>query len=434
MRAFSRLRSTRLRPARSAAHLGLALLVLTLAMAGCRQREVRDDSVDRYSRPLAPGQMALELVPPGERPDFSIGFGTDRAALLQAIDESLAYYAKPSSKRYFPYLTITHDRAVRSLEALRELVESSPSGATLHREIAARFDVYQSVGCDDDGTVLFTGYCEPIYAGSRTPTPEFRYPLYQLPADLVKSPEGKCLGRRRADGSLEPYPTRYEIDAEGVLRGRDLELVWLNDPLAAYVVHVQGSARLRLPDGTEMRVGYAGKTDRPYRSLGEKLIEDGKIRRDDISLFTIRKYFDRHPDELNQYLGHNESYIFFRETHDGPYGSLNAKVTPMRTIATDKTVFPRGAMAFLDTRLPKLVDGYRLAPRPYRGFALDQDTGGAIRSAGRCDVFIGTGPQAERIAGHTKFEGRLYYLFLKEAESRQRTAAAKAAEDRTARR
>ena len=392
----------------------LVFFTSIIFLIGCKSTPDKDN-VDYYSRPLPDGQLALERIEPWDHPDFSVGFG-DRESLSEAIDQSLDYYAKPSSRGYFPYDRITHDQAVASLEALAELLDSGIDGYALNRAITERFDVYRSVGCDGRGTVLFTGYCEPIFKGSLTPTDEFRFPLYRLPEDLVKGPEGKCMGRRLPDGSLTPYATRAEIDGRGFLRGRDLELVWLASELDAYVVHVQGSARIELPDGRQMRVGYAGKTDRPYRSLGQKLIDDGEIPADDLSLPAIREFFAKHPSAVERSLHHNESYVFFTETTDGPYGSLNAKVTAMRSIATDKSVFPRGAMAFIDTDLPKTRPNGSLESRPYRGFVLDQDTGGAIRSAGRCDVFIGTGPQAERLAGHTKAEGQLYYLFLKEDE------------------
>jgi len=384
-----------------------------VALSGCRAAVERstDRPADYYSRPLPPGQLALERVGVSQYPDFSAGLG-NRESLLRAIDESLAYYAKPSSKRYFPYADITHDRAVASLRALRERIASGVSGSELGAVIRRDFEVHRSVGADGRGTVLFTGYCEPVYEGSRTRTPEFRYPLYRLPGDLVKDEEGHTLGRRAPDGRFLPYPTREQIDHGGFLEGRGLELVWLRHPLDAYVVHVQGSARIRLRDGTEMRVGYAGKNGRPYRSLGQKLVAEGAIAPEYLSLAGIRAYFRKRPETLERHLFHNESYVFFTETHDGPYGSLNARVTPMRTIATDKSVFPRGAMAFVETTLPSPTGG-GLARRPYRGFALDQDTGGAIRSAGRCDLFIGTGPRAERVAGHTKSEGKLYYLFLR---------------------
>jgi membrane-bound lytic murein transglycosylase A len=151
-------------------------------------------------------------------------------------------------------------------------------------------------------------------------------------------------------------------------------------------------------------VGYAGKTEQPYTSLGRALVRDGRIPEADVSLAAIRRHFAAHPEETQRYLDENPSYVFFTETPPGPFGSIGTKVTARASIATDKSVYPRGALAFVDARLGNA---------PFRAFVLDQDTGGAIRSAGRCDIFAGTGPEAEAIAGTTLSVGRLYYLFLK---------------------
>ncbi len=398
-----------------------AVVSVALVFSSCKSKPVESvpnpPAVKNYSQPLPVGQVALQkIVDPRDYPDFSEGLA-DRESLLRALDESVAYFKKPSSKKYFPYLDVAHERAQKSLEAFRALVLSASTGAELNREIVARFDVYRSVGCDNEGTVLFTGYCEPIYRGSLSPSPEFRFPLYKLPPDVAKDEEGKPLGKRTAFGVV-PYETREEIETGRILEGRGLELVWLRDRLEAYIVQVQGSARILLPDGRELRVGYAGKTDRPYRSIGQALVDDGRIRADDLSLSAIKEHFAKNPSDLDHYLYLNESYVFFQETKDGPFGSLGAKVTPLRTIATDKAVFPRGAIAFADTVKPHLSSVGAIERRPFRAFVLDQDTGGAIRSAGRCDIFMGTGPDAERLAGHTRSEGRLYYLFLKESLTR----------------
>jgi membrane-bound lytic murein transglycosylase A len=395
-----------------------AAIAASLALASCKSTPPPSapsaPPAKNYSQPLPEGQLALQkIVDPRDYPDFSSGLA-DRESLLRSIDESLAYFKKPSSKKYFPYLDVSHERAARSLSAFRALVLAAATGEELNREIVSRFDVYRSVGCDNAGTVLYTGYCEPIYRGSLTPTAEYRFPLYKLPPDVVKDDEGKPLGKRTAFGVV-PYETREQIEAGRMLEGRGLELVWLRDRLEAYIVHVQGSARILLADGREMRVGYAGKTDRPYRSIGQALVDDGHIRADDLSLTAIKAHFAKSPTDLEHYLFLNESYVFFQETSDGPYGSLGAKVTPLRSIATDKSVFPRGAVAFCDTVKPSLSSLGAIEKRPFRAFVLDQDTGGAIRSAGRCDIFMGTGPDAERLAGHTRAEGKLYYLFLKEA-------------------
>ncbi|MBI2190752.1 MAG: MltA domain-containing protein [Planctomycetes bacterium] len=366
-----------------------------------------------YEQALPAGMMALQKVTsPGDIPNFGPGYA-ERDRLLEAIERSQSYFEKPSSRKYYPYLDISHDRARRSLQAFKEVLQSASSEKDLHERIVQGFEVYRSIGYNGQGVVLFTGYCEPVYDASLTPTPEFRYPLYKLPADLVKDEEGTPLGRRRADGGIVSYFTRAEIEGRNLLAGQ--ELVYLRDKLEAYIVHIQGSARLKLPDGTEYRVGYAGKTDRPYTSIAQSLVKEGKLKREELSLRKVKEFFAAHPEEMDRYLHQNECFVFFTHSEGGPYGSIGVPVTPYRTIATDKAVFPRGCLAYLETRLPATEGEKPAEPsHEFRSFALDQDTGGAIRSAGRADLFIGTGPEAELLAGRTQSEGRLYYIFIKE--------------------
>jgi membrane-bound lytic murein transglycosylase A len=256
--------------------------------------------------------------------------------------------------------------------------------------------------------VLFTAYCEPIYQGSLTPTAEFKYPLYKLPPDLVKEKDGTPRGRKTASGEITSYYSRREIEERQILKG--LELVYLRDPLEVYIIPVQGSGRIQLANGTEMRIGYAGKTDRPYTSIGKEMVREGKIPKGELSLQKMKDYFRAHPEQVRDYIYRNESYVFFTKREGGPYGSLNVPLTPLHSIATDKSVFPRAAVAYAVTQMPQSS----LKPEPFRSFLLDQDTGGAIRSAGRSDIYYGSGPDAESKAGHTQNEGRLYYIFLKE--------------------
>jgi membrane-bound lytic murein transglycosylase A len=366
-----------------------------------------------YSRPLEPGERALLKVARSDYPNFSMAF-RDREKLLQAVDESIAYMNKPSSRMYFPVEGITHTRVQRSLDRFKQIVRTSTSSSDFASKIKREFDVYMSTGCDRKGTVLYTGYCEPIVTASLERTARFNVPLYRLPDDLVKDEEGVTLGRRTSTGALVSYYTRQEIDEDKVLAGKGLELAWVADPLDAYIIHVQGSATLKLLDGTMLKIGYSGKNGRPYRSLGKALVKDKKLTADEVSLDSIRRHFRNNPSELMRYLYKNESYIFFTEHDGGPYGSIGAEVTPYHSVATDKSVFPRASVTFLDTSLPVRDRNGRVVFKPYHGFALDQDTGGAIRSAGRVDVFMGTGQEAEFLAGRVKHEGKLYYLFLRD--------------------
>ncbi|MEN6576307.1 MAG: MltA domain-containing protein [Phycisphaerales bacterium] len=384
------------------------LLLSAVVLTGCQTK--RAVVKPQYDRPLPPGQLALrKIVDPSKYPDFTAGW-RDLDSLRTAIRSSLNYFAKPSSKQYFPYDQITHAQAVATLEEFLKLLDSGARPEEINGLICAGFDVYESVGCDDQGTVLFTGYYTPIFEGSLVQTAQFGSPLYKAPPDLVKGPDGETLGRRGPDGQITPYPARAEIEESGMLRGQ--ELIWLSSPFEAYIAHVQGSAKVRLPDGQILTVGYAATNGHEYASVAQRLVAEGKISSDRISLATMIDYFEEHPDEVQTYVRANPRYVFFQSSEGTPRGSLNEPVIPWRTIATDKSIFPRGCLAFLSTTLPSAQAG-QISMNPYGGFALDQDTGGAIRAPGRCDIYMGEGDEAGQLAGQTYQEGRLYYVFLR---------------------
>ena len=333
----------------------------------------------------------------------------DYKALLTAIDHSLQYLATDkAAKDYQNYAVpgITQSRVMRSLRRFRQLVVQAKSPQALETAVKREFQFYQSVGNDQQGKVDFTGYYEATFTASRTPTAEYRYPLYQAPADFKQWPQ--------------PHPTRAELEgndglqaAQGPLKG--LELVWLRDRLQAFLVQVQGSARLRMTDGTEMTVGFAGKTDHPYTSIGKSLVKDGKFTLEELSLPIVLKYFQKNPQDLDQYIPRNQSFVFFRETFGSPpMGNLSVPVTDERSIATDKSIMPPGALALIRTKLPYYNQAQQLELRDVSRFVLDQDTGSAIKGPGRVDIFMGTGPKAEARAGVMTGSGQLYYLLLKD--------------------
>ena len=390
--------------------LSVLLLVTVVVVVGCRKPADVIEVKPPYDKPLAPGQQALrKITNPHDVPDFTMAC-MDVHNLREAVEKSLNYLSKPSSLNYFPSGEITHDKAVASLHAFGELLDSGLQGSQLNDAIRARFDVYMSVGCDDRGTVLFTGYYTPIFEGSKTATEEFRYPLYAQPDDLVKGPDGEIFGRRMADGTDKPYPPRAVIEDSQMFRGS--EVVWLNDPFEAYIAHVQGSAKIRLPDGTLTGVGYAANNGHEYRSISKQMIDDGAITRSQLSLSAMIEYFKGHAEQVRKYTRLNPRFVFFKNERGEPRGSLNEPVTPMRSIATDKSIFPRACLTYIATYLPKDT-GVGIENLVYSGFALDQDAGGAIRAPGRCDVYMGQGDTAGKLAGHTYQEGKLYYLFLK---------------------
>lgn len=386
-----------------------ALLAIVAVISGCKAK-IQKEAKIAYDRPLPPGQFALrKITNPHEIPDFTMAC-LDLTDLRTAIDHSVNYLRKPSSRQFFPVGEITHSRALESLNAFAELLDSGLAGAQLNQTIRDKFDIYISVGCDDRGTVLFTGYYTPIFDGSLVRTERFQYPLYKQPDDLVKGPTGEILGRRMADGQISTYPPRAVIEDSRMLQGK--ELVWLSDPFETYIAHVQGSAKLRLPNGELITVGYAANNGHEYQSVAEELVKDGRIPADRMSLSAMIDYFKRYNDQVDKYIRHNARFVFFKKEDGPPLGCLNEPVTAFRSIATDKSIFPRASLAFISTILPRAVGGSAVK-QLYSGFALDQDAGGAIRAAGRCDVYMGQGDMAGQLAGQTYQEGRLYYLFLK---------------------
>ncbi len=370
-----------------------------------------------YARPLPPGLSALRLVTnPARLPDLTGAFRGIDSSLDKAIDESLVWFAAPSSRRHYPFEGITHRQARAGLLAMRELVTGVRSPEQFRDAVLRRFDIYESVGFDGTGTVLFTGYYSPVFRASRAPTGEFMYPLYTRPEDLATDPEsGAPLGRRLADGTTAPYATRREIEESRMLAGG--ELVWLADPLDVFMIHVNGSAKLRLgrtwsdDDAEVMYVGYNGKTDRPYTGLGRSMVDVGLVAADKISMTAVTREYRRDPQRVIDLMYRNESYVFFTEYDESlwPAGSLGVTVTAKRSLATDKKIYPRGGPVLVDTSSISFAE----ESRPFLQLMLDQDTGGAIQAPGRADIFMGIGPGAEILAGGQFAEGRLYYFVLK---------------------
>ncbi|HOA72750.1 MAG TPA: MltA domain-containing protein [Phycisphaerae bacterium] len=385
-------------------------LLSAIIISGCTKQEpppIVEQEKD-YRRPLPPGEKALvKLTDPAMFPDFGPGF-EHKSGLVQAAMYSLDYLNKPSSQQFFPYLDITHERAMRSVQAFLDVLKESTSPEDFDAKIKERFDIYMSRGCDEKGTVLYTGYYRPIFDCRLQPDGEFRYPLYKKPPDLEQDP---VTGQYHGPGGA-PYLTRAQIE-HGALAGKGLELCYLRDRFEAYIVTVQGSGKLRLPDGSFFEIGYAGDNGHDYNSVGQYLVNNGLIDAEDLSLQGLIAYFKANPDKLDEALAVNPRYVFFTPRSGGPYGCLNVPVTPYYSIATDKDIYPRACVSYMMTHLPARTSDGRITNHQYAGFAMDQDAGGAIRAAGRCDVFLGTGPEVGELAGRTYSEGQLYYIFVK---------------------
>jgi len=276
---------------------------------------------------------------------------------------------------------------------------------------------FQPYAIDDNGSDqgLFTGYYEPEVAGSRTRTPEFATPLYGEPGDIVRADlgdfdpdlKGKRVSGRIANGRFVPYWDRAAIDG-GVLTGRGLEILWLADKVDAFFLEIQGSGRVRLPDGTVVRVSFAGQNGRGYVPIGRVIAARDHIPPSQVSLQSIRAWLAAHPADAAGVMEQNPSYVFFRvlpdaRAQDGPPGSLGAGLIPGRSAAVDRAFLPLGAPLWIDTTDP--LDGSKL-----QRLVVAQDTGGAIKGPVRADIFWGWGPDAEARAGKMRQQGRAFVL------------------------
>ena len=274
-------------------------------------------------------------------------------------------------------------------------------------------------GAGVEGDVLFTGYFEPILEGSLTKTERFRYPLYKTPDETVVVPVDRADGQdgqdkfvgRLHNGEVIPHFSRREIDENGILSGRGLEIAWVDDPVALFLLHIQGSGKIRLPDGRLLHVTYAQSNGRSFRGLTGMMVEKGFLQENGKSYEQMKRFLIDHPEERQELMNYNERYVFFRTATEGPLGALNLPLVAGRSIATDLDIYPRGALALIKTRKPVYDENGKITSwQSFSRFVLNHDTGAAIKGPGRVDIFCGTGEAAERTAGAMKENGELYFL------------------------
>ena len=346
------------------------------------------------------------------------------AGLSEAVKASLDYLAGvPDGRRYsFCDRQYTASDLRGTLSEFVRLWQRWGATPEFYRRLVERFDFLvardasthstDSTASTDPAGILATGYFEPLVEGSLRRQAPFLYPLYRVPPDLVK--RGGKPGRLE-NGELVPYWTRGEIEEGNLLSG--LELVYLDDPVAAFILQVQGSGRVRLRDGSIRPILFGAKNGRPYRSIGRFLVDRGEMRLEEVTLPAIISYLAAHPDKRREILNHNESFVFFRwgeEGRPGPLGNLGEPLTAGRSVALDQDYYPPGALAWLRTRKPLFnrqdeVIGWA----PLNRLVLNQDSGSAIQGTGRVDLFLGSGDRARITAGLMKTPGRLYLLMAK---------------------
>jgi membrane-bound lytic murein transglycosylase A len=407
-------------PFKSYHFLCFFLLVLTLLAYSCVSPPISKEEA------VGP-QSSLFKLKGGDLPHFSDSL--DRESFSVAAARDLHYLKKlpPDRTVYFGEDARTVGEMIESIDLFLEILEKEKSKDGLNRALLSNFDVYQPppVGKNAE-PVLFTGYYEPVIEGSSEQTDIFRYPLYRKPGDMVSLNlgvfhpryKGMALVGRFGDGSFLPYHTREAIDGQAALSGNGLELVWLADPVDLFFLQIQGSGKIRLRDGRTMNVNYAASNGREYKSIGNLFIKEGILPKEEVNLDSIKTYLREHPKEQKRILNYNESYVFFREVDEGPIGCLSEPVTAGRSIATDSSLFPKGALGFIETQIPVVDAGGKLKGwEKTSRFVLNQDTGGAIKGPNRVDLFFGSGDEAGKGAGFMNKGGRLYFLIKKPQKS-----------------
>jgi membrane-bound lytic murein transglycosylase A len=282
------------------------------------------------------------------------------------------------------FLATCGDMDGQDWQGLCDLAARAPSARTF-------FELFfRPVLIGGDEVALFTGYFEPELDGSRMRSLRFRYPVYRVPPELAEG---------------QQWLSRAEIETSGALEGRNLEIAWVDDAVELFFLQIQGSGRIRLTDGTVIRVGYGARNGHEYRSVGQEMIRRGIYQPHQVSARVIANWVRRNPAEGRELLHHNPSYIFFREVEIpdpdlGPLGAMNRSITPLRTVAVDPLHTPLGAPVWIETE----------GADPMRRLMIAQDTGGAIKGPQRADIFFGFGDAAGEAAGRVRDAGRMVVL------------------------
>jgi membrane-bound lytic murein transglycosylase A len=326
--------------------------------------------------------------------------------------------------------------------ALEQLANNSEDFESFNKQVKANFDFYEVYGNEDWAQIKATSYFSPLLKGSLKKTKEFSQALYMTPEDMLnidvdafaedfpnwkifkeqvlEQKSSKALIRARlvteknATGKIVPYYNREDIDEREVIKNTDLIIVFV-DPIDSFFLQIQGSGVVELKDGTRFTVGYANQNGHPYVAIGSHLLK--VIPREKMSMQTIEAHLrSLSKKEAQAIMNLNPSYVFFQKINSLPIAYLGTEVVDGRTVATDNGLFPKGTLAFLKYEKPIFENEKSTEPKewkPSARYILDQDTGGAIRGAGRLDIYAGSGHQAAQFAGVMKNPAKLYYLVPK---------------------
>jgi membrane-bound lytic murein transglycosylase A len=401
---------------KSVSYIKISILLISgcsiLFLYGC---------IGKILKPV-PESASLVKLSSSEYPAFIDDSDYDN--LEESIRQSLLYLNKRPKDAKFKFGQDLYEKPymVDSLVKFLEFIEKKPSTEVLKKFIDENYHVYKSTGSNGSGEVLFTGYYEPFLEGSLLKSETYKYPVYGTPPDLLTidlslfSPKytGEKITGRYTGQTVVPYYDRKEIETSGILDGKAPVLAWLNDPVDLFFLQIQGSGKVFLDNGETINVHYHTQNGHPYKAIGNLLIQKEIIPQSEMSMQKIRAYLVANPKDVQNVLSYNPSYIFFKTEEDGPLGCLDVKLTPGRSVALDRRIFPLAGLLYIETVQPMVTgNGEITGWIKNNKFVLGQDTGGAIRGPGRADIFWGNGKYAETAAGNMKHQGRLYFLIIK---------------------
>jgi membrane-bound lytic murein transglycosylase A len=354
-------------------------------------------------------------LPGWERDDHLAAFKT----FVRSCDAVGKAADKPATNKAAPQCRVPAGNLAAVCRAAQAI--ASPSKASAKAFFETQFVPHRIVQQKPKG--LLTGYYEPVMEGSRTAQGKFQTPVYKRPPDLVNvvdeadrasKPDGLTHVRQTSAG-VSPYPTRAEID-QGALAGKGLELLYLEDPVEVFFMHIQGSGRIHLTDGTTVRINYDGKNGHPYKSIGRYLIDSGLLEANKVSMAALGKWLRADKARGQQVMWQNQSFIFFRELAndaEGPMGAMSVGLTPGRSLAVDTGYHTLGTPLYVSA--PEL--GHATKEGSFNRLMVAQDVGSAIKGPERGDIYFGSGDEAGKLAGVTKHEGNFFVLLPTSAQS-----------------
>ena len=399
----------------------LSALLLSLACAAAAQPPAVAISTPSYV-------PSVRLLSEDELPRFEESFKS-KAGLVKAARKAIKYLESLPPSRTIRVADRDYGPAqfIDGAKTIVELAQKSKAADEFDAKVRENFDVFQSSGLDGKGRVVFSSYYQPMLKASLKKAAGYPYPLYRRPKDMVEvdlaafgkaNGETSWLGRLDKNGKVVPYYTREDIDRRAALAGKGLEIAWLKDRFDALDLHIQGSAILKLTSGKEVLAKYAGNNSRAYNSVGLTLVKAGVFARDEITHDKLRDYLHKNPDAESWILSSNPRYVFFELAalpEDGePFGATEQSLVPARAIAIDPAFLPLGGLYFFSTTSPQTdKDGRLLGMSENTRFAFGLDTGGAIKSPGRVDIYAGHGAQAAATARGQWADGKLYLLVKK---------------------